>query len=70
MSISTILVFPTPYHMCLYTLCLNLNSGLCEFATLTERKLEKHIILQHENHRPYKVCDPGYIIDIAACLLQ
>ena len=28
---------------------------MCEFATLTERKLEKHIILQHENHRPYKV---------------
>ena len=30
-------------------------AGMCEFATLTERKLEKHIILQHENHRPYKV---------------
>lgn len=29
--------------------------ALCAFATLMERKLVDHLLLQHENHRPYKV---------------
>ena len=35
-------------------------SALCAFATLMERKLVDHLILQHENHRPYKVTFRGH----------